>query len=112
MSAAAQASTSVASPALRSFEAQWQRREPDVLSVLRAEAMQRFLSQGLPTPCDESWRYTNLRRIAGTSFSDAPYHERGYIEPSASVSLLDGKQRAATVLDPNGNRVELIEDAA
>ena len=65
-------SSAAASPALRSFEAQWFAREPDRLSLLRERAMQRFLALGLPTLRDESWRYTNLRALSAQSFVDAP----------------------------------------
>jgi Fe-S cluster assembly protein SufD len=102
MSAAAHSSPP-ASPALRSFEAQWASRSPDALSPLRAQAMQRFLALGLPGIRDETWRYTNLRSLAGVHFVDAPDQERGTIEPFASVALLDRSQRAATVLMVNGH---------
>ncbi len=79
------------SPALRSFEAQWlarqsggPRREPwsarDPLSALRAEAMGRFLRLGLPSTRDESWRYTNLRRLAAQSFAEATRAPAGSID--------------------------------
>jgi Fe-S cluster assembly protein SufD len=50
-------------PALRSFEAQWQNRTVDALAPWREAAMQRFVALGLPTVHDESWRYTNLRAL-------------------------------------------------
>jgi Fe-S cluster assembly protein SufD len=61
-----------ASAALRSFEAALRARPADPLAAMRTEAMGRFLALGLPTPRDESWRYTNLRALAGRSFVDAP----------------------------------------
>jgi Fe-S cluster assembly protein SufD len=90
------------SAALRSFEAQWLNRAADSLSPVREQAMLRFLELGLPTLQDETWRYTNLRSLAGHSFVDAPRKTRGEIEPSASLSLLDSKERAATLLMVNG----------
>ena len=63
-------SSAAASPALRSFEAQWFAREADPLSALREKAMQRFLALGLPTLRDESWRYTNLRALGARSSSN------------------------------------------
>ena len=90
------------SAALRSFEAQWLAREADPLSALREEAMERFLRLGLPTPRDESWRYTNLRQLASQSFVDAPRAPAGDLEPAASMSLLGVAERVATVLMING----------
>ncbi len=72
MSAPLHSSRGTKSAALRSFEAQWLAREADPLSALREQAMERFLSLGLPTTRDESWRYTNLRPFAARSFVDAP----------------------------------------
>jgi Fe-S cluster assembly protein SufD len=89
-------------PALRSFAAQWQSRTADALSPVRERAMERFLKLGLPTTRDETWRYTNLRSLAAQSFVDAPQKIRGEIEPSASLSLLDKTDRAASLLMING----------
>jgi Fe-S cluster assembly protein SufD len=90
-----------ASPALRSFEAQWFAREPDPLSLLREKAMQRFLTLGLPTLRDESWRYTNLRALGAQSFVDAVRAPPGTVQPSA-LSLLGAQARVPTVLMVNG----------
>jgi Fe-S cluster assembly protein SufD len=103
MSAAAHPARSVVSPALRSFEQQFQARPLDSLSEIREQAMQRFMSLGLPGMHDESWRYTNLRSLGGIHFSAAQDLERGELEPFASVSLLDGAQRAATISMVNGH---------
>src|SRR4030088_2228679 len=89
-------------PALRSFAAQWETRPADSLSPLREQAMQRFLKLGLPTIRDETWRYTNLRSLAAQSFVDAPRKIHGDVEPSASLSLLDKTDRAASLLMING----------
>src|ERR1700733_12825407 len=86
-------SSAATSPALRSFEAQFFAREADPLSPLREKAMQRFLTLGLPTLRDESWRYTNLRGLGARSFVDAP---------RAPLSLLGEDARVATVLMVNG----------
>ncbi|HEY2684550.1 MAG TPA: Fe-S cluster assembly protein SufD [Steroidobacteraceae bacterium] len=96
------ASAAAPSNALRSFEAQWSKRTPDTIAPVRAQAMQKFLQLGLPTSRDESWRYTNLRALDSTPFVDAPRRDRGEIEPSASVALLDASQRAATIVMVNG----------
>src|SRR5216684_8680716 len=89
-------------PALRSFAAQWQTRSADSLSPVREQAMERFLKLGLPTTRDETWRYTNLRSLAARRFVDAPRKINGEIEPSASLSLLDKTDRAASLLMING----------
>ena len=103
MNPASHAAASVLSPALRSFEAQWRARETDKLSELREEAFQRVLRLGLPTSRDESWRYTNLRHLAGQAFVDAPESPVDGLAPCASLSLLGEAERAATVLMVNGH---------
>jgi Fe-S cluster assembly protein SufD len=96
-------SPQAASPALRSFAGQWHTRTPDSLAPLREQAMQRFLKLGLPTPRDESWRYTNLRSLASRTFVDAPRRDRSEIEPNASLSLVRESDRAASLLMVNGH---------
>jgi Fe-S cluster assembly protein SufD len=98
------------SAALRSFAAQWQSRAADSLSPLREQAMQRFLTLGLPTLHDETWRYTNLRALAAQSFVDAPRKTRGEIEAHASPSLLGNTDRAASLVMVNGHPVEPLAD--
>ncbi len=100
-SAATKGSAS-ASPALRSFESQWFARGADPLSALRERAMERFLHLGLPTAHDESWRYTNLRKLSAQSYVDAPRAPSGMLLPTAQLTLLGEDERAATVLMVNG----------
>jgi Fe-S cluster assembly protein SufD len=103
MSTALQSSALPQSAALRSFAAQWRTRSADSMVLLREEAMQRFLSLGLPTLRDETWRYTNLRSLAAQSFVDAPQKTRNELEPNASLSLLGRGDRAASLLMVNGH---------
>jgi len=93
------------SPALRSFEAQWFARGADPLSALREQAMERFLRLGLPSMHDESWRYTNLRKLSAQSYVDAPRAPSGTLQPTAQLCLLGEDERAATVLMVNGSPV-------
>jgi Fe-S cluster assembly protein SufD len=102
MSSALQSSALPLSAALRSFAAQWQSRSADSLSAVREQAMQRFLDLGLPTVRDETWRYTNLRSLAGQSFVDAPRKPRGAIETNPALSLLGNSDHAASVVLVNG----------
>ena len=90
------------SPALRSFEAQWFARGADPLSALREQAMELFLRLGLPSMHDESWRYTNLRKLSAQSYVDAPRAPSGTLQPTAQLCLLGEDERAATVLMVNG----------
>jgi Fe-S cluster assembly protein SufD len=90
------------SAALRSFEAQWRARSADALQSVREQAMQRFLTLGLPTLRDETWRYTDLRSLAAQSFQDAACEVRGALDPSAALSLVDAEQHAATLIMVNG----------
>jgi len=96
------------SPAMRSFEAQWNarltKRGPaanDALSGLRHEAMRRFLTLGLPGQRDESWRHTNLRGIEATSFGDVAYRElAGMPGAAARPRDQDSTSSALSFLDP------------
>src|ERR1700683_3182675 len=87
---------------LKSFEAQWLAREAGPLTALRERAMERFVRLGLPTTRDESWRYTNLKRLAGQSLVDAPRARAGTLQPSTAFRLTDSLDRALTVLMVNG----------
>ena len=98
-----QPSAVLLSPALRSFEARWQERNPDALAALRENAMRRVLRLGLPTNRDETWRYTNLRHLTAAGYVDAPHNTREGLAPFASLSLLGVAERAATVLMVNGH---------
>ena len=91
-------------PALRSFEAQWRGRAADPLSRVRGQAMERFMRLGLPTPRDESWRYTDLRSLTAQSFVDAP---QGLTIGSAAhaAPLLQSAEGAPSVLMMNGRPV-------
>ena len=99
------------SAALRSFEAQWLARDADPMSALREEAIERFLRLGLPTPRDESWRYTNLRQLAAQSFVDAPRAAAGDLEPTASLmnTLGSASVVASLTAGENSAAVELTE---
>jgi Fe-S cluster assembly protein SufD len=90
------------SAALRSFETQWRARAPDALQPIREQAMQRFLKLGLPSLRDETWRYTDLRALAGQSYRDAGCETSGAPTPSASLSLVNAEQHAATLTVING----------
>ena len=96
-------SSAAPSAAARSFEAQFRTRKSDAMWPVREQAMERFLKLGLPSQRDETWRYTDLRALAAQSFVDAPRRSKSEIHPNASLSLFDGKQRAATVLVVNGH---------
>src|ERR1700744_539077 len=103
-------SSAAPSAAARSFEAQFRTRKTDAMWPVREQAMERFLKLGLPSLRDETWRYTDLRAIASQTFVDAPQRSKSEIHPNASLSLFDGKQRAATVLVVNGRPVLYSEE--
>jgi Fe-S cluster assembly protein SufD len=101
--------------ALRSFETQWRARAPDALQPIRDAAMQRFLKLGLPSLRDETWRYTDLRSLAASSFgaagcaaSDAETRAAdlgagaGAERDPGALTLVDAGQRAATLTMING----------
>jgi Fe-S cluster assembly protein SufD len=88
--------------ALRSFETQWRARTPDALQPIREQAMQRFLKLGLPTLRDETWRYTDLRSLAASSYGAAECAAAGALSGNAALSLVDAGQHASTVTMING----------
>jgi Fe-S cluster assembly protein SufD len=90
------------SAALRSFEAQWRARTPDALQPIREQAMQRFLKLGLPSLRDETWRYTDLRSLAASSFSEAGCATEAAADTDATLTLVDAGQHAATLTMRNG----------
>ncbi|MGH8178566.1 MAG: Fe-S cluster assembly protein SufD [Steroidobacter sp.] len=59
-----------ASSALERYREAFETRWPaaDALTTLRRAALSEFLAQGFPTPRDEEWKYTNLRRLESRSF--------------------------------------------
>jgi len=59
----------------------------------------------LPSMHDESWRYTNLRKLSAQSYVDAPRAPSGTLQPTAQLCLLGEDERAATVLMVNGSPV-------
>ncbi len=46
--------------------------EPGWLTLVRTQALERFLDKGFPTPRDEEWRFTNVAPIVSGSFEAAP----------------------------------------
>ena len=113
------------SAALRSFESQWRARAPDALQPIREAAMQRFLKLGLPSLRDETWRYTDLRSLAASSFgaagcaataetraAPAPApgagagatagRDAGAQSDHGALTLVDAAQHAATLTMING----------
>jgi Fe-S cluster assembly protein SufD len=83
------------SAALAAFAAQWRARDLDPLHEWREQAMQRFLRLGLPTTRDESWRYTNLRRLTAVDFvaADASPDEAAPADPAWASGLPSGAVR-------------------
>jgi Fe-S cluster assembly protein SufD len=93
--------SAVMTPALRSFESQWQQRAADALSPWREAAMQRFVALGLPTVHDESWRYTNLRVLQAQSFHAAGANDGARRAPG-NASWLTDEGRIPSILIVNG----------
>ena len=96
------------------YVAQFARTRPSLpgdagwLGALREAAIARFSEAGLPTPADESWRYTNLGRTMGALFdpsetagpidaarlapwliAGAPHHRLVFIDGIFSAALSD-----------------------
>lgn len=49
------------------FESRWS--GDDALTRFKRDALTRFLDTGFPTPRQEDWKYTNLRRLQSRTFS-------------------------------------------
>jgi Fe-S cluster assembly protein SufD len=68
----AAARKSVSGPAIESFEAAWaaQGKEPvsDWLSQFRSSGKKIFSESGFPSPGEESWKYTSLRKLQRRTF--------------------------------------------
>lgn len=90
------------SAALRSFETQWRNRVPDALQPIRDQAMQRFLKLGLPSLRDETWRYTDLRSVAGQNFEAAACKPAGAVSAKDALSLLGSDEPAIRLRMING----------
>ena len=60
------------------------------------------LKLGLPSLRDETWRYTDLRALAGQSYRDAGCETSGAASLSASLSLVNAEQHAAMLSMING----------
>ncbi|MFI4891158.1 MAG: Fe-S cluster assembly protein SufD [Steroidobacterales bacterium] len=88
-------------PALRSFEAQWQGRTADALAPWREKAMQRFLELGLPTMRDESWRYTSLRALQAQRYVAGGVRTPAGAPPDGAAWLTDAG-RIPSILIVNG----------
>jgi Fe-S cluster assembly protein SufD len=91
------AATRSAPPLTRYIDAFERRhRANDSLASLRRAALERFIAAGFPTQRDESWKYTNLRRLAGRNFelpenAIAPATLRGAIETNGRrIVLVNG----------------------
>jgi Fe-S cluster assembly protein SufD len=64
------------------------------LGQLRRDALERFLASGLPTPRDERWKYTNLRRFESRLFT---LPERSPVVSDSTQWLQDVGQRIVFV---------------
>jgi Fe-S cluster assembly protein SufD len=91
-----QQATSAVERYRQAFEARW--RADDPLTSLRRAALERFLEQGFPSPRDEDWKYTNLRRLETRSFAlaekgvlnVAPAQNRWLSNAGTRIVLLNG----------------------
>jgi Fe-S cluster assembly protein SufD len=65
------AATAIASnPNLERYRTLFESRfAADALSTQRRESLAQFLAAGFPTPRDEAWKYTNLRRLEARAFA-------------------------------------------
>lgn len=86
------ASATQLTPALERYKTAFESRfASDPLVETRREALNRFLTAGFPTPRNEAWKYTNLRRLESRSFvppTDVPVSlenaQRHWVQGSAT----------------------------
>jgi Fe-S cluster assembly protein SufD len=69
------------------------------LDELRARAMNRFAETGFPTIRSEAWKYTDLRRLAASSFEAAPARSPVLRRETLAPFLVDGAGPAAVFVD-------------
>jgi Fe-S cluster assembly protein SufD len=69
------------------------------LDELRARAMSRFAETGFPTVRDEAWKYTDLRRLAASSFEAAPARPAAPRYEALAPFLVDGAGPVAVFVD-------------
>jgi Fe-S cluster assembly protein SufD len=86
-------------------------------AALRAAAFERFVEAGFPSPRDEAWKYTSLRRLESRRFAgDAALGPAPAPTPSAdsSVLVVDGRVLelpASNGADLQGIRVRTLAQA-
>lgn len=71
-----------------------QNEEPGWLTLVRTQALERFLDKGFPTLHDEEWRFTNVAPIASGSFA-LPSAASGSASDAASLKerfRIDGQE--------------------
>lgn len=82
-------------------------QQGDAALLVRQQAFAQFLQRGFPTPRDELWKYTNLRRLEAREFAlgraDAPIDLSSYTaQPLAhQLTFVDGWFRAELSTVPN-----------
>lgn len=93
-------------PIVERFEAVRAELPGAALTDIRAQAIESFAAEGFPGPRNEAWRYTNLNRLARTSFD--PLADAPTVSPENWKHLfLDGTDRIAIV---NGRFDETLSD--
>jgi Fe-S cluster assembly protein SufD len=118
--------------ALDAYLAEWERARPrwqhnghNGLARLREEALQRFMSRGLPTTREEEWRFTSVAPIAERTFAlarpsaaevsaDDIAPLRLPIAPAVELVFVNGRHVPALSRVgalPTGSRVENLADA-
>ncbi|NJO55215.1 MAG: hypothetical protein HC834_01425 [Rhodospirillales bacterium] len=83
--------------------------EPGWLNDARARARDHFMSRGLPTKKDESWRYTDLKRVRRSQFRGVAGEDVTQ-QVSIGATLVPSGRAAARVVFVNGRlRADLSE---
>lgn len=79
----------------------WSGSEPLSLVGLRARALDALVALGLPTPGDEAWHYTSLRKVGADAvrFLPAAAFDGLSVEGAREVSFVNGQRVAGELAD-------------
>jgi Fe-S cluster assembly protein SufD len=82
-------------------------------SALRQAAFDRFVESGFPSPRDEAWKYTSLRRLEARRFTAVPAaaiadcaNLQGVRVRTLAQALADGEPQSALLRVPSGGGTE------
>jgi len=85
--------------ALAPYRAAFESARHGDTATVRGAAFEHFVESGFPSPRDEAWKYTSLRRLESRRFTDAPVTAPG-------TAVLPSSPAGARVVVVNGRLLE------